>query len=335
MVWDTSHYESEPDYSRSASDPPLLVITKLTEGKSFIDATAGVHIEGARSIGAKTSCYHFLRYNDIQGQVDNFLEAAELAGFLRDGVWLLETPPVLDVELEPTSSNDPQGVSFANQIKTWLDLVEQATALRPWIYTNANYWKQTFDRNGNPPPWTGDYMLWIAQYFDDPDLHEAPYPLAAGWSSWYLWQYSAAGIVPAFPYDGVDLNKASDGLLIQLGQIVTPPTGASMYKYRITPVGSLVNIRADHSASSADIGDLLGGHSAEGDTIYEVGTGASYQKWLNIKTLDGAAKEGWCAVIYNGSTLCTLTENAAPPPAGLPVLHISADGYQSVDMNPL
>jgi len=92
-----------------------------------------------------------------------------------------------------------------------------------------------------------------------------------------------------------------------------------MYKYRITPVGSLVNIRADHSASSADIGDLLGGHSAEGDTIYEVGTGASYQKWLNIKTLDGAAKEGWCAVIYNGSTLCTLIENAAPPPAGDPV----------------
>lgn len=88
-----------------------------------------------------------------------------------------------------------------------------------------------------------------------------------------------------------------------------------MYNYKITPVGSLVNIRADHSASSADVGDLLGGHIAEGNVLFETGLGATYQKWLNIQTLDGVAKSGWCAVIYNGSTLCTLTENTVPPPS--------------------
>jgi len=92
-----------------------------------------------------------------------------------------------------------------------------------------------------------------------------------------------------------------------------------MYKYKITPIGSLVNIRGDHSTTSADIGDLLNGHYAEGDVLYE--TADKSQKWLNIASLDGQPKSGWCAVFYNGSTLCTLTENTVTPPPPPPAGH--------------
>lgn len=86
-------------------------------------------------------------------------------------------------------------------------------------------------------------------------------------------------------------------------------------KYKIVgsnPNSSYTNIRADHSTASPDIGDFLNGHVAEGDVLWE--NADKTQKWLNILTVDGAPKVGWVAVIYNGQTLCTLTENAPPPP---------------------
>ena len=87
-------------------------------------------------------------------------------------------------------------------------------------------------------------------------------------------------------------------------------------KYKITPKSTSVNIRVEHSTTSTDIGDLLPGHYAEGDTLWTSGTigSSNYQLWLNIQTMDGAAKAGWCAVWYQGVELCTLTENVTPPP---------------------
>ncbi len=321
MVWDTSHYEMDAFYDRQASDPPLLVITKLTEDDYFIDAFAGMHIEGARSIGSKVGVYHFLRYNDIQGQVDNFLEAAELCGALVGGIWKLDVPPVLDVELEPTSS-DPQGTSFASQIKAWLDSVETATGQKPWIYTSANYWKETLDRNGNPPPWTSQYKLWVAQYFDEPDLHEEPYPLPAGWSEWHLWQYDDAGIVPCFPYDGVDLNKASDKLLAELGTPTPPPVGGTM-KYTFTAQNTgytKLNLWSQPSAisPSVDVGDLLNGQIAEGDVLVTV---SANEQYLEVKVANGVAKNPpvYVATRYGGTSRGTLVDNSVTPPAGDPV----------------
>lgn len=351
IIIDLSGWERDAYWDRQAADPPLLMITRLTLGKSYVDPMAGSHVSGARSIGSMAGVYHFMEFNDVQGQIDNFLNAARSLGFLVEGRWMLDVPPVLDVEKTPngrslravqthnpkrgqippweqkpaalhkvleTFSSDPEGDSWAYQIKTWLDAVGHACGISPlapqWIYTSINYWRFTYSREGKPPAWTGDYKLWVAQYFDQPDLHEAPSGLPDGWDAFYLWQYAADGILPLLPYDGVDVNKASDELLTDLDVQVEPtPIGEPM-KYKIVganPTNPFTNVRRDHSAASDDLGDFLNGHVAEGDVLWE--NADKSQKWLNIQTMDGVAKSGWIAVIYNGSVLCTLTENVTPP----------------------
>ena len=89
-----------------------------------------------------------------------------------------------------------------------------------------------------------------------------------------------------------------------------------MYKFTATaknPNSTFVNIRADHSASASDIGDLLNGQKASGDVLWANSDGS--QKWLQISDINGVAKTGWVAVVYNGQALCELVENATEPPA--------------------
>ena len=331
LVIDLSAWEMDVFWDRQASDPPLLMITRLTLGKSYTDFMATSHVNGARSIGSKVGVYHFLEFNDIQGQIDTFLNACRERGYLVGNTWTLDVPPVLDVEKVPNGG--PEGSSWAYQIKVWLDAVETATGQRPWIYTSRYYWEFTFDRDGNPPAWTNDYPLWVAQYFDNPDLHEVPSPLPAGWTDWIAWQYSAAGILPMCPYDGIDMNKASDKLLADLGSVIPPPPppqGEPMNKYHIVGANAgstFTNIRADHSASSEDIGDLPNGQFADGDTLWE--SADKTQMWLNILSKNGVAvtRTSWVAVKYNNQVLCTLTENTVePPPATAHHLEVVVDG---------
>ena len=96
-------------------------------------------------------------------------------------------------------------------------------------------------------------------------------------------------------------------------------------KYKITPKSTFVNIRSDHSTTSTDIGDLLPAHFAEGDVLWMSGTigTSNYQLWLNIQTLDGVAKSGWCAVWYQGTELCAMTENTPPPPPAETVVKVN------------
>ena len=83
LILDVSHWEQDSSWT---DDTPLLVIAKLTQGKSFIDAAAGDHIEGASAAGAYVGVYHFLEQDDIAAQIDNFIENAELAGALKAGI---------------------------------------------------------------------------------------------------------------------------------------------------------------------------------------------------------------------------------------------------------
>lgn len=62
LIIDLSAWETDTFWDRQASDPPLLMITRLTLGKSYVDGMATNHVNGARSIGSKVGVYHFLEY---------------------------------------------------------------------------------------------------------------------------------------------------------------------------------------------------------------------------------------------------------------------------------
>ena len=312
LIVDVSHWEQNADYP---ADPPLLLITKLTQGDWMVDAFAGYHLDAASAAGSFTGVYHFLEQDDIASQIDHFLETCELAGVTKFGIWQLTVPPILDVEV--TATVPPQ--EFAAQVKAWLDGVESRTGLRPWIYTSQNYWGYT-----GSPTWVGQYKLWLAWYPFDPDDLEAPPAqyIPKGWASAYLWQYTDEGHVACFPTEAVDLNKASETLLADLGQ-PKPPTGATMYAYKIEPAGDYVNIRPDHSTTSGFIRQLKKGEIAEGNVIYEAGTGETLERWLNIQT----PVVGWVAEYYKGVMYGILTpQGTTPPPSGGIAVSVSVDG---------
>lgn len=77
--------------------------------------------------------------------------------------------------------------------------------------------------------------------------------------------------------------------------------------YEVTPVSgkTYVNVRADHSAASADIGDLRAGEKARGSELWVNGT---TDKWLHVTEVNGLPKDGWIAVLSGGNAFTVLTE---------------------------
>jgi len=189
-------------------DPqPDGVIMKASQN-NFIDPSVKQHCSDLSTRTYKRGLYHFLVQDDIAKQVKTYLDLCREVGALDGDTWLFEFPPVLDVEVKYTISRE----KAAGQVKAWLDAVESATHRKPMIYTSQNFWNnyicslllfQTI-----PPKWTSDYPLWVAQYYNNPDLHDEPAPLPMGWTDWVGWQYYDAYVFPnnAIPFNGCDVN---------------------------------------------------------------------------------------------------------------------------------
>ena len=92
------------------------------------------------------------------------------------------------------------------------------------------------------------------------------------------------------------------------------------YKYQVVPKTVTVNLRADHSTTSADVGDLVPGQKAFGNELWADGT---QEKWLHALEVNGVAKDCWIAVIHAGSDITTLTDvPVTPSPVASAVDHI-------------
>jgi len=205
-------YENEAPVNFAAMNPkPLRAI--LQASQKFIDDVrrqdkmVETYAKQCRDLNIRIGLYHLLRPRDIIQQADLFLSVwTKLGG--------ADMEPILDVEVDG-SWLDVQAVGQAvwqAQIKAWLDCVEQATGLKPMIYTSPRYWPFTYTRNSFgilvPPAWTKDYRLWVAQYPTQPDSASAPTRLPGGWSEWAIWQYNDKGRSNGFLAN--DLNIASE-----------------------------------------------------------------------------------------------------------------------------
>lgn len=234
------------------------------------------------------------------------------------GKWLeLLTPDPgelpIAIDFEETAKGNPTADDLYNAMLQW----EAGTGRTGLIYTRANFWQD----HGMDDAFFGRWGLWVAQYkISQPDI-------PAPWNRHTFWQWSQEGDGQVYGYGSdskemdMDVFNGSEADFANyLGGVVTPPTGVIM-RYDITPKSSKVNLRADHSTASADVGDLLVGQHAQGDELWS----AAGEQWLHALEVNGAAKDCWIAVIYGGSTLCTLVDTA-PPPAGNIAVGVSVDG---------
>ncbi|WP_182874721.1 GH25 family lysozyme [Microbispora sp. H10670] len=171
---------------------------KVTRGTNKTNSYFRGDLAASLAQGIATAPYHYLTgtSSNAAAQADFFIDTARAAGYTghRTG----ELPPILDLEWtdDGTSSCPPYTtVSFA---KTWLDKVEAAFGVRPWIYTARGFMTGCMGSTTA----LSSYGLQVADYTSG---HTTP-AVPPGWSTWIMWQYADTGNVPGVPTTNVTLN---------------------------------------------------------------------------------------------------------------------------------
>jgi lysozyme len=185
---------------------------KSSQGSTRTDERFAEHITKLKERSILRGGYHFLRLlnTDVQGEIDNFLNATKAAGILWSDKGVL--PPVLDIEPIGTEFDHPikgkiiaDRVNIAARAKKWLTTVEAKTGKTPIIYTTRLIWDEFL----KSPKGFERYPLWVADYGG----LAAP-RLPSTWTNYMMWQFSEKGKIGGG--DGFDLNK----LNIPLGDLL-------------------------------------------------------------------------------------------------------------------
>ena len=197
---DVSHYQLMIDWPKVKAAGKLFAFIKATESNYFTDSQFSRNWASAKAAGLLRGAYHFYRFGVTpQSQVDRFLSVV--------GSDLGELPLVVDVEDTQFAHPSP------NDLKTFIDLLQQRTGRKPIIYTASWYWNTT--RWGSSVPWAKDYDLWAASYTTSPLI-------PSDWSSvgYKFWQYTSSGVVNGITV-ATDLNKFN-GTEAELRAYATP-----------------------------------------------------------------------------------------------------------------
>lgn len=198
---DVSHWQGEIDWQAVRGDGIEFVLMKATEGVSLVDRKLMDNVEGARRAGIPLGFYHFAHLsNDPVREADHFIRTTAP---LHADLW-----HVLDVE---GGSLDGQAMSRAQVSRwsrSWLERVQEATGLKPMLYTGAAFAATYFETD------LSAYPLWIAHYgVDTPRSNTV-------WSRWTMFQYTDRGTVAGIS-GAVDRNEL-DGAVNQYLERKTP-----------------------------------------------------------------------------------------------------------------
>lgn len=304
FIPDVSYWEDDLHVDLMTPKPDHVIIRASwgsMNGSRGEDALAVEFENQCRKAGINFSLYHYLTPNHIAEQADLFLAMWHKAGTV--------TPPIVDVEVILPDSIGR--AVWREQVKTFLDRVAVYAQKTPIIYTNQYYWQELSDANGNPPPWTDDYPLWLAWYPDHPDNFNAPPAniIPRGWNRWALWQYSEKGRANGQPAN--DLNIAADWFMPQLTENpIPPPTGELMTTGKVN-ITAGVAIRPTPSTDGNKLGEFAYNTIV---TINSSTIGKDGKLWYNVtgKATNGQTMTGWCFGQY--ITPDPITPPPPPPP---------------------
>ncbi len=182
---DVSRYQRVIDWS----DVKNMQVKGIKIGFAFIKATEGIgkidpqfrrNWLKAKKEKISTGAYHFFNAEESgKAQAQNFIDIVKL----EKG----DLPPVLDIE----QANRVNKAGLINEVKIWLDKVEQQYKMKPVIYINIDFYDNFLSDGFN------DYPFWIANYLQPqkPRLNR----------EWMFWQHSESGHVNGIS-SAVDLN---------------------------------------------------------------------------------------------------------------------------------
>lgn len=187
---DVSSWQTGIDVSSMDMD---FVITKATEGTSYVNPDCDRVYQDAKKSGKATGVYHFARTGDPLAQAEFFVD--NISGYIGEAVLVLD--------YEGNAVN--QGVGWA---KDWLDAVYNMTGVKPVIYMSNS----VIHRYDWSSVQSAGYGLWnAAYYYGYQTIHgflSAP-PRVGGVSPWsesgMIYQYTSSGRLNG--WDGnLDLN---------------------------------------------------------------------------------------------------------------------------------
>jgi lysozyme len=205
---DVSYHQGIIDWQQVPAGGKTFAYVRATAGTLTADTAYTANYWGARGAGLAVGSYHFANPDFAPNDASN-----EATWFMQNAaIWSGDLLPVLDLEV----SNGLDPASLTAWAQTWLSQVSAATAVRPIVYTNPNFWMTSmadtdwFARNGYP-------VLWIANW----TTATAPTVPAGNWagSGWAFWQYTSTGTVPGIP-GPVDLDRFNGTALP--GSLIVP-----------------------------------------------------------------------------------------------------------------
>jgi len=175
---DLSKWNTVPDYQKLSNSGLAFAYIKASEA-GYRDATYADKHQHLSETGMLCGSYHFFK-----ASVDPMIQAKVFLDTIGNKIEEGEMPPVLDIE-DPSETLTVQ--QYEDAIALWLNHVEQATGVKPMIYTGGWYWEQlkTLDNNSR----FKDYPLWLSSY--TPDYG----PMFGGWKAPTIWQYTEKGSI--------------------------------------------------------------------------------------------------------------------------------------------
>ncbi|MFQ9923798.1 MAG: GH25 family lysozyme [Beduini sp.] len=179
---DVSSWQSDLDLSQIAFD---FAVVKATEGTGYINPYCDKHVQQALNIGRKVGFYHYSQnaQNTARQEAEFFVNNCK--GYFGKGI------PVLDWE-EQTSD-----VSWALE---WLQIVEQATGVKPMIYMSESVVNQ-YDWSAVA---NAGYGLWVAKYKGYDPIYNydmtnvGAEPKVNYWPFYAMWQFTSSGCLDGY-----------------------------------------------------------------------------------------------------------------------------------------
>ncbi len=198
---DVSHFQDSINWPAVAASGVGFVITKATEGITYVDPMFATNWHGMNASGIRIrGAYHFGRPGE---------DAATQAHHFVSSVGALSPGEFLALDIEVTDGMAPSVVAawsetFVNTVVTQSGLPRS----RVMVYTGAWFWNKYAGGSAA----LRDHPLWVSGY-----VKGAP-PMPNGWDVWAFWQYtdtmSIAGIT-----GGVDCSRFN-GTISQLDEMM-------------------------------------------------------------------------------------------------------------------
>lgn len=218
-MYDISHYEIVPDFSK-ISPTPVLIITKATEGTSYYDPTFVDYMTRMKDTSIRRGAYHFHRKAySATSQVANFVNACKRALVTPDDILVLdveeggETAQQLMDFLVLLRGEYPDNLLMIYSRKNILDPIPTLRNRMPMFDCHPLDAIQTTQAQRD---FFKTIPVWTAGYPYLPDLYSSPpasyIPDQTRWGPVWAWQYSDQGIVSGIQGE-VDVNWVSPELL--------------------------------------------------------------------------------------------------------------------------